>query len=644
MNAKELCCPKNGGNMKYIIGQDKQKKEFRIKTNTVSLLLVVFFLFIGLVPYTYSQDSPIQVQINPTEVGIGDSFDVIVSVQGTNVGEPVISSEDGVTINPQSFYSGMSTQMQIGFGQSRIVTTKERHYRGYAQQEGEWKIFVRADIDGKQYVSPEVKIKVSKTPSSQQIVPPSPSIPQRQPGTSQGRRRQSGSQGTRADQALFDQALIVESELSKRIAFQGEVLTLIFRAKILESPDISIQTTTGNFPDLPALDNFYMGKVQQNTRREDQSGKVYRVIELSVPICPKSVGTLTVSPWEWNNCYIRYYNNWGWPETYSINKSSGVLNLEVRALPDAPNNYFGAVGRYTLTSNLSQTEVNVGTPIYLAMTIRGSGNPDFVRAPSKPTLDWAYVSDAEIISGNTDTWDNVEKTIRFSITPLKPGDYEIPAIEYNYFNPQIGQYNTLRTNSFRVKVTGKASEVDNVITVGGIPRMETRSVDLSSSDLLPLITEGIQLKPQRFYYRGSVIAIFVLSPLISMISIGLGLRKEYLRKNPIYLRKISAYTNAIEKFNELKTGSGIPAAVEQSLKQYIGDATGTLNVFGLTSDDVENIMKNQGIGNELIYKTVRLIKTCERIRYCGYSVSVEENRGLEEGFNLLMEELKKMLG
>jgi hypothetical protein len=65
-------------------------------------------------------------------------------------------------------------------------------------------------------------------------------------------------------------------------------------------------------------------------------------------------------------------NNWGWPDLYQISKSSKPLNLEVRALPSSPDNYYGAIGKYTLTSNLSQTEVNVGTPIYLSMTIRGS--------------------------------------------------------------------------------------------------------------------------------------------------------------------------------------------------------------------------------------------------------------------------------
>jgi len=607
-----------------------------------SCVIVFFVLFFDVMFFIYAEDSPVQVRVEPSEVGVGNTFDVIVSIQGSNIGEPVIFSEAGVQINPQPFYNGMSTQMQIGFGQSRIITTKERHYRGYAQQEGEWKISVRADIDGKQYISPEIKIRVSKSVSTPQTVPPGPSLPQTQPRVPSGRKWQSMGAGTRTDQVQFDQALILESELSKKIVFQGEILNLIFRAKILESQDISLQTTTGNLPDLPSLDDFYVGKVQQNTRREDISGKTYRVVELIVPVCPKSVGTLTVSPWEWNNCYIRYYNNWGWPETYSLNKSSGPVSLEVRPLPDSPDNYYGAIGKYSLSSNLSQTEVNVGTPIYLSITIRGSGNPDFIRAPSKPNFDWAYVSDPEIISGSTDVWDNVEKTIRFSITPLKSGNYQIPSIEYTYFNPQLGQYATLRTNTFPVKVIGENKNLEGVITAGGTPRMETRNIDVTGSDLLPLITEGVQLKPHRPYYKGGVLIVFVFSPIISMISIGLGFRKEYLRKNPIYLRKVSAYNNAIEKFSELKDKGNIANAVEQSLKQYIGDSAGVPNVSGLTSDDIENVMKNKRIDNELIQKTVKLLKTCERIRYSGSSISIDENRGLEDGFNLLINEMKKV--
>ncbi len=614
------------------------KKHCFIKHRKLFNYSLFLFLFL-LSSISLADNSPIQIQVEPSEIGVGDTFEIIVTVQGSNTGDPVFNTSDGVQIIPQPFYSGMSTQVQIEPGQSRIITTKERHYRGSAIKEGEWTITAIADVDGKQYVSPEARIKVSATSPSPQAAPRTPT-PQRQPQNPFGRRGQTTTPGQRATNAQLDKILIVESELSKKIVYHGEVLTLIFRAKILDSPQFSLQTST--LPDLPNLDNFYMGKIQQNNRMENTPDGVYRVIELTVPVCPKNVGTLTVAPWDWSNTYVRYYNNWGWPDLYQISKSSKPLNLEVRALPSSPDNYYGAIGKYTLTSNLSQTEVNVGTPIYLSMTIRGSGYPDFVRAPAKPSFDWAYVSDPEIISGNLDTWDNIEKTIRFSITPIKPGDYQIPSILYTYFNPQLGQYATLRTDSYPIKVTGDAMEVDNLITAGGTPRIETKTVELNSNDLLPLVTEGIYLKPVSPYRKGAIFAMFILPPFLSLLSVGFGLRKEYLQNNPMYRRRIFAYTNAIEKFNGLKTEGNIANAVEQALKQYIGDVIGVHNTLGLTTADVENLMKNKNIDSGLVQRASKILKTCERIRYSGEKISTIDEKGLEEGFYSLIEELRKI--
>ncbi len=617
-----------------------RNKHSLIKNGKLSNYPLLFLFLLSFI--CLADNSPIQIQVEPSEVGVGDTFEIIVTVQGSNTGEPVFNPSDGVQIIPQPFYSGTSTQMQFGPGQSRIITTKERHYRGSAIKEGIWTITVNVDVDGRQYVSPEARIKVSaNSPSlSPQTVPRTPSTPQRQPQNPFGRRGQSNTSGQRATNAQLDSILIVESDLSKKIVYQGEILSLIFRAKILDSSQFSLQAST--LPDLPNLDNFYVGRIQQNNRREDTPEGNYRVIEVVVPVCPKSVGTLTVGSWDWSNTYVKYYNNWGWPDLYQISKSSKPLNLEVRPLPPLPDNYYGAIGKYSLTSNISQTEVNVGTPIYLSMTIRGSGYPEFVRAPSKPSFDWAYVSDPEIVSGNSEIWDNIEKTIRFSITPIKPGNYQIPSIPYVYFNPQIGQYATLRSDSFSIKATGDAKEINNLITAGGTPRIETKAVELANDDLLPLVTEGIGLKPISPYRKGTIFAIFILPPVLSLISMGFGLRKEYIQNNPMYRRKIFAYANAIEKFNSLKTEGNIANAIEQSLKQYIGDVIGVHNTSGLTTDDVENLMKDKNIDRELVQRAGKILKTCERIRYSGERISPEEEKGLEEGFYSLIEELRKI--
>ncbi|HOK08057.1 MAG TPA: BatD family protein [Candidatus Hydrogenedens sp.] len=600
-------------------------------------------LFIFIMQVCFSVDSPIQVQVEPSEVGVGESFEVTVIVRGSNVGEPKFEVSDGIQILPDPVYSGMSTEIRMTFGQSQIITTKERRYRGIANKEGEWSIQVSVFVNGTQQESPDVKIKVVPANSATPTNPQTPSLPQKQQKTPFTRRGQTISPGQRsANNAELDKILKVESEVSKKIVFQGEVLTLILRAKILESQNFSLRTTTGNIPDLPEFEGFYVGKIQQNSRRENTTEGMYKIIELVIPICPKSVGTLTINPWVWDNCYVQY-STWGWPETYPIVKNSEPINLEVRPLPPSPENYFGAIGKYTLTSNVSQTEVKVGTPIYLSMTFRGEGYPDFLRPPAKPNLDWAYISDPEVVLVNAETWDNVEKTFRFSITPMKPGDYQIPSIGYDYFNPQLGQYASLRTNAFPLRVIGDALEGNNVITAGGTPRIEAKTVDVANSELLPIITEGVNLKPVGSHKKLIPYVIFIFPPILSILSLGLGFRKEYLKNNPIYRRKIYAYENCIRKYDELRNMGNISVAVEQALKQYIGDIFGVVNTSGLTSDDVEKIINDKRVDRSLKDRILKILKTCERIRYSGAIVSQEENRGLEDGFRALVEELWRVM-
>jgi hypothetical protein len=105
------------------------KKHCFIKHRKLFNYSLFLFLFL-LSSISLADNSPIQIQVEPSEVGVGDTFEIIVTVQGSNTGDPVFNTSDGVQIIPQPFYSGMSTQVQIEPGQSRIITTKERHYRG----------------------------------------------------------------------------------------------------------------------------------------------------------------------------------------------------------------------------------------------------------------------------------------------------------------------------------------------------------------------------------------------------------------------------------------------------------------------------------------------------------------------------------
>jgi hypothetical protein len=105
-----------------------RNKHSLIKNGKLSNYPLLFLFLLSFI--CLADNSPIQIQVEPSEVGVGDTFEIIVTVQGSNTGEPVFNPSDGVQIIPQPFYSGMSTQMQIEPGQSRIITTKEHIIAG----------------------------------------------------------------------------------------------------------------------------------------------------------------------------------------------------------------------------------------------------------------------------------------------------------------------------------------------------------------------------------------------------------------------------------------------------------------------------------------------------------------------------------
>jgi len=606
--------------------------------DNVILLSILFFMVLSFYP-SYSADSPISVSVEPVEVGVGEMFEVLVVINGSNIEEPKFIPVEGVRIDPNPTYSGMSTQVQIMFGKTQIVTTKERRFRGTADKEGEWTIQVKAKVDGKEYTSDPVVLKVSKS-ATPKVQPPTLS-PFQQRKQLPRRSSQSYSTQPRSVSPVIDNSLIVESEVSKKLIYQGEIIYLTLRAKIIDLSDISIRTPTGNIPDPPDLSNFFVGKAEHSTRTETINNYPYKVMEHKIPICPKGVGTFKISPWVWDASVV-YYGNWGWPESYSIRKETEPISIEVRPLPSSPPNYYGAVGKFNITANISGTDVEVGTPLYLTLTITGEGYPEFVKPPEIKGLDWAYVSGPEVQSVNSDSWNAIEKSFKYTISPMKSGDFKIDSIEYAYFNPQLGQYATLKTTPFNIRV--KQSSDNAVITAGGAPRLETQTLDVSKPELLPLVTESTRLKPSKKTGITSKVMLIIVPPLISSLMFLGGIRRQSLLNNPALLRKRNAYRNALKKYEELRKTTSTPLAVENGLKQYIGDMLGLENPLGMTSDEISDILFRCVQNVEIIERVRKILKTCERLRYAGEKeTSLNEDKGLEDAFREVIETLRKSI-
>lgn len=129
------------------------------------------------------------------------------------------------------------------------------------------------------------------------------------------------------------------------------------------------------------------------------------------------------------------------------------LELEVKALPQAgrPEDFSGLVGQYEIRAEASPTQVNVGDPITLTITISG----ELLKAVAMPDLEaieafaQGFKIPAEQAPAQTKSGSKVfTQTIRVNDDQVK----EIPAIPLHYFDVERGEYVTVATEPIALEV------------------------------------------------------------------------------------------------------------------------------------------------------------------------------------------------
>ena len=105
-----------------------------------------------------------------------------------------------------------------------------------------------------------------------------------------------------------------------------------------------------------------------------------------------------------------------------------------------PANFAGWVGRYQMETSASPTEVSVGDPITLTLSVSGSEYLDKVDLPAlskDATIDRDFKVPEEMAAGV------VRGTVKEFTQTLRPKTSEVravPAIKLPFFNPESGRY------------------------------------------------------------------------------------------------------------------------------------------------------------------------------------------------------------
>jgi hypothetical protein len=138
-----------------------------------------------------------------------------------------------------------------------------------------------------------------------------------------------------------------------------------------------------------------------------------------------------------------------------ITVSSPSSDLAVLALPteNQPKDFTGAVGQFTITSDLSAATAAAGDPLTLRLHVTGNGNFDRVDSPMLEHIDgWKTYPPKSSFKGSEATGKG-EKTFEQPVIASKAGAQTLPGLAFSYFDPTTKHYETARSAPVSVSIS-----------------------------------------------------------------------------------------------------------------------------------------------------------------------------------------------
>lgn len=290
-----------------------------------------------------------------------------------------------------------------------------------------------------------------------------------------------------------------------------------------------------------------------------------------------------------------------------------TIALDSRALPDgAPESFGGAVGQFGMAAFTDRNDLAAGEPLEVTVEIRGTGNiatlaPPDVDAP--PTFDLFSPKQERRIDRQTSSLSGT-KTFTYALVPRGGGSFEIPPIEWTYYDPESGTYKTLRSSSFRVDVSGPVAS--SAIVPEGNPS--------DPSVPLGLMTEAIWQRarsssgiPAFALFGGFALPLLALLGLVAVRRVGD--KRADVSAETIALR---AHPEAKKRLKEANKALGdapaFYAAVELALRSFVSDRLGA-SVQGVSRSQLEATLANRGVSVRTREGVDDLLAECERAQF-----------------------------
>jgi len=503
-----------------------------------------------------AQDVRVQARVSPERIYLGDAelYEIVVENADAPVTPPTLSGLPGVDVAQ----AGTSTSTSIVNG--RRTDSASIRYRLTPDEVGAFVVPAqRVTVGGETYETGPVRVEVVEPEESE------------------------------------DFTLRLQAE--RETVYVGEPTTLTLTWVVGASPNgfrfqLGLDEVDAELMNVPApprgrsseVIEFEIGNVVANgvVGQQRIDGRVFATLTADLVIVPRRPGEIAIGPASVVFDIVVGSRGRGlFREDVTERRvaRSEEIVLDVRALPEAgrPANFNGLVGAYAIDALANPTEVAVGDPITLGISITG---PEPIARVPAPPLDRQPGFEAFKLSN--EGWSRSGTgpgRVSFSTTIRATSDEidEIPPVELVYFDTDAGEYRVARSEPIPLDVQ-PTREITAADAIGsGRPPIQAITLDDGRGGVRANFVSIAALRADRYdlatLLRSPLwLSILILPPLAWAAAAGaLEMRR---RRDPVRARRRTALPRALDALGRRPDDRGIARAV----LTYVADR------FGLDAD------------------------------------------------------------
>lgn len=439
----------------------------------------------------------------------------------------------------------------------------------------------------------------------------------------------------------------VVAEVSKENPYLNEPITVVY--KLYVSHNISVRNWRES--SSPKFNDFWSQNIEIKdlvVENGKYKGEDYRYVVLKKAVLyPQKAGKLTIEPLALDVVMEVPTNRrdfFGRPQLVAANKtvSSGSRTIRVKDLPEAgkPDDFTGAVGKFTFEAKPTKTELKHGESLDLEVSVSGNGNLKLFTLP-KPVVPSALEMYDPVHSENVTTpLSGMQGKIsdKYTLIPQYKGNYPVKAMSFSYFDPSAGRYKTLTSPEIMVKVLDGPTGPEPVASEeSGIGKQTVqKNVEFAN---IKLKTNLVSTKKATFFgtnlYYALLALPFILIPIIIFIR-----RRKEARDGDIAGNKRRMSNRLAKKYlsqakKQINNKEPFYIALERALHNFL-KAKLHIETSEMSKEIITEILLERGAKPETVKDFIDLTENCEFARYAPFS-SVAIKQDYEKAVTVISE-------